>query len=143
MTPIKTQSAKGKGREHQKWIRQTILDEFHEFEDDDVIWTSMGASGIDIRLSPFAQKEFPVSIEAKATKKVPALKELKQAEHNKYMATTAAVVWKPHGAKREDSLIMLNFRDFLKLLKRMKRESIEEWAEEANKLGNYRSIDAR
>lgn len=136
--PIKTSSAKGKGREHQKWIKKVILEEIPELEEDDIGWASMGSSGIDIELSPTAQKEFPVSIEAKATKKAPALAALRQANYNKYMATFAAVVWKPHGAKREDSMVMLNFRDFLKLIKRIKREASNDWAEEANKLGQYR-----
>jgi len=62
MTP---QSAKNKGRELQKWVRDKLLTTFKSLERDDVRSTSMGASGEDVLLSPAARKLIPYQIECK------------------------------------------------------------------------------
>jgi len=110
---IKTQSAKAKGRELQKAIRDRILEKFSWLGEGDVESTSMGASGVDIKMSPLARKAFPVSIEAKKTKKTPSLAELKQARSNTYDHTIGAVVWSPHGTGPDKAVIMMDFAEFL------------------------------
>ena len=62
---MKTSSAKGKGRRLQQWTRDQILETFEELEPDDVRSTSMGASGMDVQLSPAAQKLFGFAVECK------------------------------------------------------------------------------
>jgi len=125
--PIKTSSAKAKGRKFQQSIRDRILEAFaDELEKDDVLSTSMGASGVDIQLSPLAQKVFPISVEAKATRKHPAMAEMRQAKSNIYPNTTAAVCWSPHGTGPQDSMITLNFDDFLALLVELKKRKEKE-----------------
>jgi len=124
--PIKTSSAKAKGRKFQQSIRDRILEAFaDELEKDDVLSTSMGASGVDVQLSPLAQKVFPISVEAKATRKHPAMAEMRQAKSNIYPNTTAAVAWSPHGTGPKDSMITFVFDDFLALLADLKKGNKE------------------
>lgn len=61
---MKPASAKAKGRNLQKWVRDLILKLF-PLEPDDVQSTSMGATGEDVRLSPAARKAVPYQIECK------------------------------------------------------------------------------
>ena len=62
MTP---QSAKAKGRRHQQWLVNKILEAFPWLTKRDVRSTSMGASGEDVQLSEAAYQAFPYSIECK------------------------------------------------------------------------------
>jgi hypothetical protein len=62
MTP---QSAKAKGRNFQKLVRDKLLKAFPELEKDDIRSTSMGAGGEDLQLSPAARKKIPYQIECK------------------------------------------------------------------------------
>lgn len=66
MTP---QSAKSKGRNFQKLVRDWLLKAFPSLEQDDVRSTSMGAGGEDLQLSPAARKLIPYQIECKAKAK--------------------------------------------------------------------------
>jgi hypothetical protein len=63
--PIKTSSAKAKGRLLQQLVRDTILAVFPKLHEDDVRSTSMGAQGVDVQLSPAAQRFFPYAVECK------------------------------------------------------------------------------
>ena len=64
-----------------------------ELEEGDVESCSMGASGVDIKMSPTARRALPLSIECKKTKKTPSRAELDQATANAYGLTLPAVVW--------------------------------------------------
>lgn len=121
---MKPSSAKNKGREHQKFIVALLLEELAEFgiEEDDITSRSMGSGGVDCLLSPLAQKIFPVSIEAKATRKFPTAAILKQARANAYKGTAPAIVWKPHGARKEDTMIAFNLKEFVLLVKKLVKE---------------------
>ena len=66
MTP---QSAKSKGRNFQKLVRDWLLKAFPSLEQDDVRSTSMGAGGEDLQLSPAARKLIPYNIECKSKAK--------------------------------------------------------------------------
>lgn len=61
---IKISSRKAKGRDLQKFVRDLILSHF-PLEPGDVWSTSMGASGIDLKLSPKARKHFNFDVECK------------------------------------------------------------------------------
>jgi hypothetical protein len=115
--PIKTGSAKAKGRNLQKHIASKIVETFPTLEADDAVSNPMGSGGVDIRLSPLAQRTFPVSVEAKSWRAAPGMAAIRQSEYNKYPNTVAVVVWKPHRESPEDSLVMLKFTDFLKIMK--------------------------
>ena len=62
-------SAKQKGRNFQKYVRDTLLKAFPSLEQDDVRSTSMGAGGEDLQLSPAARKLIPYNIECKSKAK--------------------------------------------------------------------------
>lgn len=63
---MKPQSAKAKGRNLQKRVRDAILETFSDLTDRDVRSTSMGAAGVDVTLSAAAVRVFPYSIECKS-----------------------------------------------------------------------------
>ena len=111
--PIKTQSAKAKGRNLQKHVKERILHHDPRLEEDDVQSRSMGAGGVDIMLSPKAQHLVGLSIECKKTRKTPSTAELKQARSNAYDKTVPCVVWCPHGKGPSETMIMFNLEDFL------------------------------
>ena len=118
---MKSQSLKAKGRNHQKAVAAMITEVFG-LEEGDVEWTSMGASGIDIKLSPKARSVCPISIECKKQRKHPAMAEMKQARYNAYKDTIAAVAWSPHGSGPEEAMITFNMREFFNLLKELQDE---------------------
>lgn len=64
------QSRKAKGRGFQQLVVASILKHFPALEAGDVVSTSMGAPGADIKLSPAALRVLPLSIECKAVEKL-------------------------------------------------------------------------
>ena len=59
-------SRKAKGRRLQNWVRDVLLSTFPNLKkDEDVCCAIMGESGVDVKLSRFAQGLFPFSIECK------------------------------------------------------------------------------
>lgn len=131
---IKTSSAKNKGRRHQQAIRDFLFKRFPWLGEGDLESTSMGAGGVDIKMSPLARRTLPLSIEAKATKKTPTLAEMKQARENAYKGTTAAVVWSPHGSGPDKALIMFDLQEFLDFYDKIADKALAEiaWREERN-----------
>tara|TARA_R100000656_G_scaffold20156_1_gene18177 strand:+ start:1169 stop:1510 length:342 start_codon:yes stop_codon:yes gene_type:complete len=78
---MKTQSAKSKGRKLQQWVRDTIQSACN-LKPDDVQSRSMGASGEDIMLSPFARDMFPYSVECKNQERISIWNAYEQAQTN-------------------------------------------------------------
>jgi hypothetical protein len=76
---VKPSSAKQKGRLHQQWTRDKLLEYAPELEKDDVVSTSMGAGGEDVKLSPAARKIYPFSIECKSKAAIAVYTDYKQA----------------------------------------------------------------
>jgi hypothetical protein len=116
---MKSSSAKAKGRNGQKAIRDKLLKEF-ELGEGDVESRSMGAAGVDIMLSPLARSRIPFSIESKKTRKAPARAEVQQAKANAYPNSLAMVVWSPHGTGPGRELMMCDFDDFIQFYKGIK-----------------------
>tara|TARA_R100001480_G_scaffold15514_1_gene24389 strand:+ start:567 stop:908 length:342 start_codon:yes stop_codon:yes gene_type:complete len=79
---MKPRSAKNKGKRLQNQVRDLILEKFQQLEEDDVRSTTMGDSGEDVLLSPFARKLFPFSVECKNQEKLNIWSSLEQAENN-------------------------------------------------------------
>jgi hypothetical protein len=73
------QSRKAKGRRLQQHVRDRVLETFEQLEDGDVRSTSMGASGVDVLLSPLAQKLFPFAVECKNQERLNLWESLDQA----------------------------------------------------------------
>lgn len=115
---MKPQSRKSKGRDFQKALVKLIYDTNPELEPGDVEWCSMGASGIDIRLSPKAKTIFPVSVEAKNTKDKPGPGALRQSKANAYPDTIPIVAWKPPRNNIYDGLVIVGVQDFLDLVRK-------------------------
>ena len=58
---IKTQSAKAKGRNLQKHVRDRILAVFPWLKEGDVESRSMGSAGVDVMMSPLARRALPLN----------------------------------------------------------------------------------
>ncbi len=111
---MKTSSAKNKGRTLQKYIVSQILSAFPSLTTRDVQSTSMGASGVDVKLSEAAIKLFPFAIEAKNQEKVSVWASFAQAESNTTPDTKPLLVIKRN---RQDPLVVLKFTDFMDIMK--------------------------
>jgi hypothetical protein len=92
-------SRKSKGKRLQNEVRDLILETFDEFEPDDVVSAVMGDSGVDLKLSPFARKKFPYSIECKNQEKLNLWGSIQQAEDNAKDETIPVVVFKRNRSK--------------------------------------------
>lgn len=76
---MKPSSAKQKGRKHQQWVRDKLLEFAPELQKDDIKSTSMGAGGEDVQLSPAARKVYPWQIECKSRAKIAVYTDYQQA----------------------------------------------------------------
>lgn len=112
---MKTQSRKAKGRNGQKKVVAKILAAFPALSERDVISTSMGCSGVDVKLSEKAFNQFPYAIEVK-------VQEIHSAFIDHWIQTTDNSKSKYGGfplmiitANRKPLLAVLKFDDFLGL----------------------------
>lgn len=112
---IKTASAKAKGRELQKHVRDRILARFNLIEGE-AASTSMGAQGVDVPLSLAARNVCPLSIECKSVKNLSLPAAMRQARSNKYEGTYPIVVYKPYRVGPHESLAIILFEDLLEIL---------------------------
>ena len=82
--PISVASRKAKGRKLQQFVRDLILKAFkpHGVRDQDVLSTSMGVSGEDIKFSPFARDLLNISVECKSHKAFAVYKIYEQCQSN-------------------------------------------------------------
>ena len=78
---MKTQSAKGKGRRFQQWVRDMLI-EHRNVHPEDIESRSMGAGGEDIIMARDARKKFPFSIECKNVEKLNVYEAYAQAVAN-------------------------------------------------------------
>jgi|TARA_R110001592_G_scaffold18127_4_gene75678 hypothetical protein len=110
---ITTASGKAKGRKHQQWTRDQIL-ALHPTDllPDDVVSTSSGAGGEDVKLSPAARRLFPYSIECKAHKAFAFYKIMEQAVSNCPAGAEPLVIIK---GDRKKPLAVVDAEHFFKL----------------------------
>ena len=78
---MKTQSAKAKGRNLQKWVREMLI-EILDVHPEDVESRSMGAGGEDLIMARAAREKFPYSIECKNQEKINIWEAYSQASSN-------------------------------------------------------------
>ena len=78
---MKTQSAKAKGRNLQKWVVQQLIETF-DIHPEDIKSCSMGAGGEDVVMARAAREKFPFSVECKNQEKLNIWSSLEQAETN-------------------------------------------------------------
>ena len=79
--PMKTQSAKAKGRRLQQWVRNLLIEEL-EIHPEDIESRSMGAGGEALIMARAAREKFPYSIECKNQESVNVWKSYEQAKEN-------------------------------------------------------------
>ena len=96
---MKTSSAKAKGRSAQNAVAALIKDHIESqvgitLDPRDVGVAIMGTSGVDIKLSPLAEKYFPWSVEVKNQEALNIWGALKQAETNCLPNTKPMLVFK-------------------------------------------------
>ena len=78
---MKTQSAKAKGRNLQKWTRDQLIKEL-KIHVEDIESRPMGSSGEDLIMARAAREKFPYSIECKNQERVNVWESYKQALAN-------------------------------------------------------------
>jgi hypothetical protein len=82
---LKPSSAKNKGRLLQQWVVVQLLERFTLLEQGDIVNTSMGAPGEDVKLSPAARRVIPYQIECKNLAKIAVYQHYEQAKtHGKH-----------------------------------------------------------
>ena len=111
---MNTQSAKAKGRRLQQTVRDLILETWNDLEEDDVRSTSMGAAGMDVQLSPAAQKKFPFAVECKNVEKLNVYNAYEQATANCGKLEPLLVMKK----NRKKPLVVMDLESFMELVKR-------------------------
>lgn len=79
---MNTQGCKAKGRSLQNWVRDKILDLWHDLTEADVKSTPMGHTGEDIQMSENAKNSVMISIECKSRKQHAVYTPYKQAKRN-------------------------------------------------------------
>lgn len=108
---ITTSSAKAKGRNLQKRVRDEILARYPDLTEDDVRSCPMGSNGEDIQLSTAAKAAFPYSVECKARAKIALVYDALAQARSQNDLTPLAVI----KADRKEALVVLSLTDFLKL----------------------------
>ena len=78
---MKTQSAKAKGRNLQKWTRDQLIKQL-KVHDEDIESRPMGSSGEDLIMARDARQKFPYSIECKNVEKLNIWDAYEQASAN-------------------------------------------------------------
>lgn len=110
---ISTSSAKAKGRNLQKTVRDAVLAQYPDLTEDDVRSCPMGSNGEDIQLSTAAKAAFPFSVECKARAKIALVYDaLAQAQSQNDLTPVAVIK-----ADRKKPLVVLSLNDFMALLK--------------------------
>lgn len=113
MTANTPRSRKAKGAKFQNEIREKLLERFEHLEPDDIKTAVMGESGIDIKLSPAAQRAFPWAIEAKAQEKVALRAWWDQAVANQTEKLKPLLITKQ---SRKEPLVVMKLDDFLDMV---------------------------
>jgi len=112
---VKPQSAKAKGRNLQKWVRDLLLENFPTLEPDDVRSTSMGCGGEDLQLSPAARKLFRFSIECKNVERLNVYDAYEQASANSGDHEPLLIMKK----NRKKPLVVMDAEHFVELIKKL------------------------
>ena len=111
---MKTSSAKAKGRNLQKKVRELLI-ELLKVDPEDIESRSMGASGEDLIMAKAARNLFPYSIECKNQEKINVWSAYKQATDNCKCYIPLAVIkknnHKPLAVVDLETFILLNRKD--------------------------------
>ena len=107
---MKTSSAKAKGRNLQKRVRELLIEKL-DIHPEDIESRSMGASGEDLIMARAARGKFPYSIECKNQEKVNVWSAYEQASDNSGKYEPIAVIKK----NNSKPLVVIDLEAFIKL----------------------------
>lgn len=113
---MKTSSAKAKGRRCSSNAREAILRHYPEIDPNDIVVTSSGDTGVDLKLGSTAIKQLPLAIECKNVEALNIWGAFKQAESNKSEQLPYPVVI--YTRNRSEMMITLKLEDFLTLTRK-------------------------
>ena len=109
---MKTQSAKAKGRNLQKWVVNKLIEEF-DIHPEDIKSCSMGAGGEDVVMARSAREKFPFSVECKNVEKLNVWDAYEQAKANSSGYEPIVVMKKNH----KKPLVVLDAEHFISMVK--------------------------
>ena len=112
---MKTQSAKGKGRRLQQWVREMLI-EILDVHPEDLESRSMGAGGEDLIMARAAREKFPHSIECKNVERLNVWDAYEQACANAGNYEPIVVIKK----NRKNPLVVVDAQYFIKLFENKK-----------------------
>ena len=119
---MKTSSAKAKGRRAAQEVKDLLLEYAQEeLKDGDIVVTSSGETGPDLKLSPSACDIYPIRIECKNQEALNIWSSLKQAEsHIENYGDAENAIFPILAFKRNNSRLYgaLPFRDLVFLLRK-------------------------
>ncbi len=107
---MKTQSAKGKGRRLQQWVRDMLI-EMLDVHPEDLESRSMGAGGEDLIMARAARQKFPHSVECKNVERLNVWDAYEQACANAGDYEPIVVMKK----NRKDPLVVVDAKYFIGL----------------------------
>ena len=107
---MKPQSAKGKGRRFQQWVRDMLI-EHREVHPEDIESRSMGAGGEDLIMARAAREKFPHSIECKNVERLNVWDAYEQASANSGKHEPIVVMKK----NRRSPLVVVDAEYFIRL----------------------------
>ena len=113
---MKTSSAKAKGRLLQQKVRDALRTAGAPYGlvDGDIESRGMGQNGVDVILSPAAQKVFDLLIECKQVEKLNVVGVF--YEHFEKYAAQPGLKLLIHGRNRTEPMVTMKFSDFMDLL---------------------------
>ena len=109
---MKTQSAKAKGRNLQKWVVNKLIETF-DIHPEDIKSCSMGAGGEDVVMARAAREKFPFSVECKNVEKLNVWDSYEQAKSNISGYEPIVVIKKNH----KKPLVVLDAEHFISIVK--------------------------
>ena len=107
---MKPQSAKAKGRNLQKWVRDQLIEQL-DIHPEDIESRSMGAGGEDLIMARDARSKFPFSIECKNVEKLNVWEAYEQAKANSGKYEPIVVMKKNH----KKPLVVVDAEYFIQL----------------------------
>ena len=111
---MKTQSAKAKGRNLQKWVVQKLIETFN-IHPEDIKSCSMGAGGEDVVMARAAREKFPFSVECKNVEKLNVWDAYEQAKANCNGYEPIVIMKKNH----KKPLVVLDAEHFIEMVQRL------------------------
>ena len=112
---MKPQSAKAKGRNLQKWVRDQLIEQL-DVHPEDIESRSMGAGGEDLIMARAARSKFPFSIECKNVERLNVWEAYDQAKANSGDYEPIVVMKKNH----KKPLVVVDAEYFIKLFGELK-----------------------